>query len=306
MNKTEIVPEPPRKGLVVPKSTMGPFGLIFDCPLPYDRKDQYDGNQKSPSLMYPPKCICFSRLSSACHRTPECTEYIRIVPWDHNLKDYAYWEVHDVVFRGRYSFEALKKTLALAREKQSEFDFWDPLTSYFYAVIILLTLMVVSLLICVLLTIILTGMYYILLWITILIIFLIILGIALIWLRMNNLTTIRHSVIESVCTSINRKYLKSSGVALYPGDFGAWIAVYLDKRRTNLINERPSPIPIIRQFSEKPKEGVKAPISQFPPPQKPKLAESRVVDFMDMLGVRAEDGRFLLREEINIAPMNTN
>jgi hypothetical protein len=180
-----------------------------------------------------------SDFNNACKITPFSDDYTRIIPWDHERKDYVYGAVDDYIFRGRYDRRRLKRKLDHVKQHGA----WDPTGSYNKCFICCLI----------------TGGIFLFLWIlawiyrpywwwcwlfgnTMLLwlLPLFVLMILLTWCCIckaaaNHSARNRYRYIKHALDDVNDRHLRGSGVSLRPGTKAAWIEVDMDPDRTDIV-----------------------------------------------------------------------
>jgi hypothetical protein len=180
-----------------------------------------------------------SDFNSACRVTPQSDDYTRIIPWDHDKKDYVYGAVDDYIFRGRYDRRRLKRKLDHVKQHGS----WDPTGSYNKCFICCLI----------------TGGIFLFLWILswvyrpycwwcwffnntflIWLLPLFVLMVLATWCCIckaaaNHSARNRYRYIKHALDDVNDRHLKGSGVSLRPGTKAAWIEVDMDPDRTDIV-----------------------------------------------------------------------
>lgn len=51
----------------------------------------------------------FCRFNTACKYCPQGSDFRRIIPWDHERREYCFGSIHDELFRGKYDRRKLKR-----------------------------------------------------------------------------------------------------------------------------------------------------------------------------------------------------
>lgn len=182
-----------------------------------------------------------SDFNAACKVTPMSDDFNRVIPWDHQKKDYVYGAVDDHIFRGRYDRRRLKRKLDHVKQQGS----WDPTSSYNKCC--LCCLIVGALLLALWL---LAWAYRPYHWwcgffgntwiwflLPLFILMILITWCCICKAAANHATRNRSRYIRHALDDVNDRHLKGSGVQMKPGVKAAWLEVDMDPNRTEIYGD---------------------------------------------------------------------
>jgi hypothetical protein len=114
--------QPKRVNTEVSLPPMIPCKQVFPNTLEKNKDPALGGE-----IFTPPGCAGpMSYFNFYCRNTPASTPDVKIIPWDHNSKDYVYSAVSDVDFMQEGGRLDLKKRL----DQFKATEFWDPVSMY--------------------------------------------------------------------------------------------------------------------------------------------------------------------------------
>lgn len=158
-----------------------------------------------------------------CKNTPDNTANVKVIPWDHNKKDYVYTAVSDEDLRG-YTKRDLKRRLDTYRDT----DYWDPVSSYNLAYALSIGAFVLSLIVIIIYMIIswesAKKHWYVLVAVPIVVL---IIGIIVIFAfrnRANKLTFQRKATLDDELV----RYCRGNTTKVRTGEASSYLEVYQD------------------------------------------------------------------------------
>ena len=156
-----------------------------------------------------------------CKNTPENTNNVRIIPWDHNKKDYVYAAVKEEDLRGS-SRRDLKREIDIYKDA----EYWDPVSTYnlaYAAVIVVFILCLVGILIYIIISFESAKKYwYVLVSLPIIVIIIGAIIILALRNRSNKLTFVRKATLDD---HLERKY-RGSTTQVRTGEASSYLEVY--------------------------------------------------------------------------------
>lgn len=158
-----------------------------------------------------------------CKNTPDNTVNMKVIPWDHNKKDYVYTAVKDDDLRG-YTKRDLKKRIDTYRDT----DYWDPVSTYNLAYALSIGAFVLSLVVIIIYMIIswqsAKDHWYVLVAVPFVIL---IIGIIIVFAfrnRANKLTFQRKAALDDELV----RYCRGNTTKIRTGEASSYLEVYQD------------------------------------------------------------------------------
>jgi hypothetical protein len=157
-----------------------------------------------------------------CQNTPASNPNCKIIPWDHEKKDYVYAAVKDEELRGR------RRELKRVMDHHKQADYWDPVSCYNMTLILLGVLLLITFVVIIIFLIVswesAKKYWYVLLVVPILILIIGIIVHLAFKNRANNLTFDRKRAIDQDLVDFSR----NSGSKVRSGEGSSYLEVYQD------------------------------------------------------------------------------
>lgn len=198
-----------------PMVSKGPY---FPKNLPKNTDQTLGGEQyRSPSHPAPG-----SYFNYHCQNTPASNSSCKIIPWDHEKKDYVYAAVKDEELRGR------RKELKRVIDHHKQADYWDPVSCYNLTLILLGVLFVIAIIVIIIFLIVswesAKTYWYVLLVVPILILIIGLIAHLALRNRANSLTFERKRALDLDLIDFSR----NAGVKVRSGEASGYLEVYQD------------------------------------------------------------------------------
>lgn len=175
------------------------------------------------------------QFSAALNKTPQSTDQVRVIPWDHTQMDFVYGAIHPKLFGGLISRDYIKqvvdKHLSLINRV---FAVAYPIYMIVAAVIIVLSIIYFFLAILVFWPkrrkYFLDQEYWWIVFGPLPVYILFIIGtICFMRARDDSKTKNRIDELDKACDEINKGNLAGTGYRFETGNYGAWIEIHIDK-----------------------------------------------------------------------------
>ena len=218
-------------------------GEIAQVPPPKDNLFHWneDPTLGAKTWRIPVPNVPLSDFGAACAKTPRSSDFERIIPWDHKGRDFVYGAIHDHIFRGRFNRRRLKRKIDHCKGLGG----WDPISGYMGCFMCCICLGFAL------------AAFFVLLWMfkpynyfgwyldqwwfwllaPLFIIMILATYCCIVSAAVNQMTRNRYRYLKHACDDVNDRHLAGSGVRVYPGTKGAWLAVAMDPNRTDIVGD---------------------------------------------------------------------